>query len=93
MPALLVLASVVIAGQALRIFWVWIRGGPGAALALIGVVVAFIALFFVGSQFAAPWVTPVLVVTFFVALLYGLWLIDPRRREQPPDDADAPDRD
>jgi FtsH-binding integral membrane protein len=88
-----VLASVVIAGQALRIFWVWIRGGPGAALALIGVVVAFIALFFIGSQFAAPWVTPVLVVTFFVALLYGLWLIDPRRREQPPDDADAPDRD
>jgi FtsH-binding integral membrane protein len=59
-----------------------------AAFALIGVVAAFIVLFLIGSQFA-PWVTPVLVVSFFVALLYGLWLIDPRRRAEPPDEGDS----
>jgi len=62
-----------------------------AAFALIGVVAAFIGLFLIGSQFA-PWVTPVLVISFFVALLYGLWLIDPRRRDPPPDDGEQPDR-
>jgi hypothetical protein len=62
-----------------------------AAFALIGVVLAFVGLFLIGSQFA-PWVTPVLVVSFFVALLSGLWLIDPRRREQPPDDGEGPGR-
>ena len=71
-------------------FWVWIRGGRGAAFALVGVVVAFILLFLIGSQFASPWVTPVLVVSFFVVVLYGLWLIDPRRREQPPDPDEIP---
>lgn len=70
-------------------FWIWIRRGPFAVLALIGVILAFIALFLIGSHFA-PWVTPVLVVTFFAVLLYALWLIDPRRRPEPPADGDGP---
>ena len=59
---------------------------------MVGVILALIVLFSIGSQFDAPWVTPVLVVSFFVALLYFLSLIDPRRRPHPPDDGEDADR-
>jgi hypothetical protein len=68
-------------------FWIWVRGGPSAVFAFVLVVVAFVVLFAVGSQFGS-WGPPLLIVPFFGVGLFVLARLDPRNRggrSQPPD--------
>jgi len=49
-------------------FWIWIRGGPFAVLALVLVMVVFVVLF-VASARVAPWLAPFVIVPAGIAIL------------------------
>ncbi len=52
-------------------FWIWARGGPRAVFAFVAVVLIFLGLYVLGSQFA-PWVPPFLIVPAFVLLAFSV---------------------